>query len=550
MAAQRQNKRHEQGSTRHGSSRHSESGRNRRRDSGRRGQSRKRQNRSQPGAQQRSGKSQKSDGKLSVLVIGSGGREHALVWKLSQSDKVGKIHAAPGSSAISELARCVDIKIDKVKELAQYAYRNHIQLTVVGPEIPLEAGIVDEFTRRKLKIFGPTKAASELEWSKSFSKEFMRRHNIPTGSFRVFTNPNHAITFCRTAPYPLVIKADGLAAGKGVVVVDDFIEACKSIDDFMTRRKFGKAGAKIVVEEFLCGREVSVMCFSDSEKIWALLPSQDHKRIGEGDSGPNTGGMGAYCPVEFVDEVLMREITSRVLAPCIAGLASEGRPYKGVLYAGLMLTENGPKVLEFNCRFGDPETQVVLPLLKSDLAQIMLKIANHQLPGPSKKTQKPPPDAENRLAKKSDPEEKEDTTQERAEPIYLRDLVSDYEYDPESDAATAAEHTLEWRPGAAATVTLASEGYPGKASIGKKISGISSKSDASSIVFHAGSRKINGAWVTSGGRVLNVTGLGPTIAGALSAAYATVGKISFSGMQYRRDIGRQVSDRKIEKAVK
>lgn len=545
MATRGQNKQRE-----HGSSKRNESGRNRRRDAQRRGQSRKRQNR---GAQRKSGRSQSSEGKLSILVIGSGGREHTLVWKLSQSDKVGKIHAAPGSSAISELARCVDIKVDNVKELAQYAYRNRINLTVVGPEVSLAAGIVDEFTRRKLKIFGPTKAASELEWSKSFSKEFMRRHNIPTGSFRCFANPNSAITFCRTAEYPLVIKADGLAAGKGVALVDDFTEAIKSIDNFMTKRIFGKAGAKIIIEEFLRGREISVMCLSDSEKIWTLLPAQDHKRIGEGDTGPNTGGMGAYCPVEFVSEELMHDIRERILVPCIAGLAAEGRPYKGALYAGLMLTETGPKVLEFNCRLGDPETQAVLPLLKSDLAQIMLKIANHQLPGSSKRSGKSSRDSENRRSKKSDTDAKDSAPPEHTEPIYLRDIESDYEYDPDSDeSATASdqENSLEWHSGAAATVTLASAGYPGKPSIGKKISGISSKSDPSTMIFHAGSKKINGAWVSSGGRVLNVTGRGHNVAEALRVAYAAVEKISFSGMQYRRDIGRQASGRKIEEAVK
>ncbi|MFQ5608342.1 MAG: phosphoribosylamine--glycine ligase, partial [Candidatus Zixiibacteriota bacterium] len=445
---------------------------------------------------------------------------------------------------ISQLAQCVDIRAESVKELAQYAHRNRIDLTVVGPEAPLAGGIVDEFRRRNLKIFGPTRAASQLEWSKAFSKEFMRRHHIPTGSFRIYNDPTPAITFCRTAEYPLVIKADGLAAGKGVVVVDSFEEARKTIDLIMQRRCFGRAGTRIVIEEFLRGVEVSVMCLTDGERIWPLLPSQDHKRIGEGDTGPNTGGMGAYCPVAAVDSSMMGQIFERVLKPCISGLAQEGTTYKGVLYAGLMLTEGGPKVLEFNCRFGDPETQAVLPLLKSDLARIMLEIAKHTPPGESKGASK----NRNKTSKKK-ADKAVEKAPEGAGPVYLRDLIGEYEPGDESEDEKSEQGplSLEWAPGAAATITLASANYPGKPLVGKKISGIASRgiqAGSDGVVFHAGTKKINDVWVNSGGRALNVTGLGADVPEALERAYEIVSKVSFDGMQFRRDIGHQVTGRK------
>ncbi len=509
---------------------------------------RNRSRRNQPRKRQRPAS---ANGKLQVLVLGSGGREHTLVWKLAQSPKVGKIYAYPGSSAIAELAQCITIKPDNfkqnVKQIAQYASRNHIDLTVVGPEAPLAAGIVDEFKRRNLRIFGPSKAAAELEWSKVFSKQFMRRHNIPTASFKAFASPNDAITFCRTAQFPLVVKADGLAAGKGVLIVDDFNEAVTAIDDMMTRNRFGAAGKRILIEEFITGPEVSIMAFSDGENCWAMIPSQDHKRIGEGDTGPNTGGMGAYAPATFVTPELMETIKEYVLEPCIKGMAAEGRPYKGVLYAGIMITESGPKALEFNCRFGDPETQVVLPLLDSDLAEIMVRIADHKLPsdksGSSKKSSKRNSGSSKKDSKKKDAKPAEETPVESG-PIYLRDLLAEFdpvdeENEPEEQSTVT---TIAWKEGAAASITLAARNYPDKPETGKPIHGLEKSqpdSQATSLIFHAGTKKRNNSWVTSGGRVLNITGLGSDVPAALKKAYSAVEKIRFDGMQLRRDIGHQ-----------
>ena len=518
---------------------------NRRRRSRRQSESagnRPHQNRSRKRQPKRRPQREAGDGKLRILLLGSGGREHALAWKLSQSPRVGRIISIPGSSALGEYGRSASVKPDNfkqnVKQIAQFASRNHIDLTVVGPEIPLAAGIVDEFNRRNLRIFGPTKAAAELEWSKVFAKQFMRRNNIPTASFKVFSDPSPAITFCRTAEYPLVIKADGLAAGKGVLIVDDFAEATDAIHNLMSGKLFGKAGARIVIEEFITGREVSIMAFADGENCWPMPPAQDHKRIGEGDTGPNTGGMGAYTPVPFVDDKLMESIRERVLAPCIKGMAAEGRPYKGVIYAGLMLTESGLKTLEFNCRFGDPETQVVLPLLKSDLAEIMLAIAERKPAGENKKKSAKKKKVN---ASKTDKNDHEDNNPFDAGPVYLRDLAANYETVDEEQLPeeTPTRLQIEWSQEAAATITVASRNYPGKPDTGKKIRGLEDIADEHVLVFHAGVKKQNGAWLTSGGRVLNVTGKGASVAEALQHAYRAVKSISFDGMQFRRDIGHQ-----------
>ncbi len=529
------------------------------------------------------------NGKLHVLILGAGGREHTLAWKLAQSPKVGKIFAFPGSAAISELGQSITIKPESfkqnVKQIAQFASRNSIDLTVVGPEVPLASGIVDEFKRRNLRIFGPTKAASELEWSKVFAKQFMRRHSIPTSSFKAFESTDAAITFCRTTEYPLVIKADGLAAGKGVLIIDSFEEAKTAIDDIMTRKLFGSAGKRILVEEFITGKEVSIMAFSDGENFWPMIPSQDHKRIGEGDTGPNTGGMGAYAPATFLTPELMETIKENILAPCIKGMAAEGRPFKGILYAGVMLTESGPKTLEFNCRFGDPETQVVLPLLESDLAEIMMTIADHKLPAdPSKKSGKRKSSSsskdKDKGKKKDEASKSDDEAFVKQGPTYLRDLLSDYEpiedelIEDEPDSVQASKPkklNIIWRDGAAASITLAARNYPGKPELGAKISGLeknkqsnkqsktqpraksqpqpqpqpqSSTPQGASIIFHAGTKRHNGAWVTSGGRVLNVSGLGKDVAEALQNAYKAVDKIRFDGMQFRRDIGHQALEPK------
>ncbi|MBN4076380.1 phosphoribosylamine--glycine ligase [Gemmatimonas aurantiaca] len=532
--------------------------------------------RSGPGSSSRSGA---SDGKLRLLVIGSGGREHALVWKLSQSPKVGKIFAIPGNPGISKLAKCVEMKPERTRDIAAFAARNNIDLTVVGPEAPLAAGIVDEFNKRNLKIFGPTKAAMRLESSKAYAKEFMRRYSIPTASFRVFDNPNEAITLCRTAKYPLVIKADGLAAGKGVVIVDNFSEAVTTIKEIMVDKIFGSAGKQILIEDFIKGYEASIMGFCDGEQCWPMIPSQDHKRLGDGDTGPNTGGMGAYAPATFVTDAMMDEIQERILNAFIVGMAKDGNPFKGVIYAGIMVTENGPKVIEFNCRFGDPEAQVLLPLLESDLAEIMLRIARKPITKPSSKkhaakNSRRKPNADKKDSSEADKSEQE--IPEKSGPVYLRDLIDKYPPPDDEEEETSQEisqevsqqevsqevsqkmsdedkpterakqtesrHTIRWSSGSAACISLASAGYPVKPEKGKKITGLGDYSKQHCQLFHAGIRKINDSWVTAGGRVLSVTAIGDNLQQSLERAYAVVDQISFPGMQFRKDIGHQAFD--------
>ncbi len=419
---------------------------------------------------------------MKVLVVGSGGREHALVWKLKSSKKVDKIFCAPGNGGISRLAKCVNIKPDNIKALADFASRNKIGLTVVGPEAPLAKGIVDEFQRKKLKIFGPEKKAAQLESSKVFSKEFMRRHHIPTASFKVFSTAAEAIGFCNSVQFPVVIKADGLAAGKGAIIVKDINQATTIIEDIMLKKVFGSAGDRVLIESFLSGQEVSIMAIADGKTIVPLLPSQDHKQAYDGDRGPNTGGMGAYCPVQFMTPELMEEIDEQILQPTITGLAQEEITYKGVLYAGLMITPNGPKALEFNCRFGDPETQAVLPLLKTDLLDLMMASVNGKISSFPK---------------------------------------------------------LDWRKAAAACVVMASRGYPGKYATGIKISGLQNIKDDSSVVFHAGTESKGDRLVTSGGRVLGVVGMDKDLKLALNKAYRHVSRIKFDGAMYRKDIGQR-----------
>ncbi len=468
---------------------------------------------------------------LRVLVIGGGGREHALVWKIAQSSLVERVYAIPGSAGISEIAQCFDMKLENQKEIVNFAVRNKIDLTVVGPDAAIANGIVDDFAKRNLKIFGPTRKAAELEWSKSFAKRFMRRNHIPTGSYRVYEEPIPAITFCRTAVYPLVLKADGLAAGKGVIIAQDFLEAEWAIRDILVRKVFGKAGKKLVIEEFLEGQELSVMAICDGESCWPLLPVQDHKRIGEGDTGPNTGGMGAYCPVPIVTKELLDEIYERILLPAVTGMAAIDRPYKGILYAGLIITQSGPKVLEFNCRWGDPETQAALPLLESDLVPIIQTVVNHQL-----KAFAAPKMKERQAVRKG--EQDETPQEEEIGPRFLRDFPSDYDPDIEEPANDKrGKIQLKWREGASACVTVASRGYPGKPEIGKRITGLETISSKNCIIFHAGTKKSGGAWTTAGGRVLSVTGLGASLEGALNEAYAAINRIRFQGMRFRRDIG-------------
>jgi phosphoribosylamine--glycine ligase len=318
-------------------------------------------------------------GAMKVLVVGGGGREHALVWKIAQSPKVSQIFCAPGNAGIAKLAQCVPIGAEDITALADFAQREGIDLTVVGPEAPLCAGIVDEFQRRGLRIFGPTKSAAEIEGSKVFCRQLLAKWRIPSPKFAAFDDPNEAKSYIRRQGAPIVVKADGLAAGKGSIVCSTLDEALRAVDRIMVEREFGDAGKRIVVEEFLIGREASVMVFTDGRTVKPMLPSRDHKRLLDNDQGPNTGGMGAYCPVPDIDASLYDEIVETIMKPTIAALAAEGRPYKGVLYGGLMLTKDGPKVLEFNCRFGDPETQAVLPLLDADLVDICEAVIDERL---------------------------------------------------------------------------------------------------------------------------------------------------------------------------
>ncbi|UCC43281.1 MAG: phosphoribosylamine--glycine ligase [Candidatus Zixiibacteriota bacterium] len=415
-----------------------------------------------------------------VLIVGSGGREHAIAWKLKQSRKVNRIFCAPGNGGMSQIARCVNIKAENIRGLSDFAHRNRINLTVVGPEQPLAMGIADEFHRRKLKVFGPDRKGAQLESSKVFSKQFMAKYHIPTAPFRVFESASEAIGFCKTLEYPAVIKADGLAAGKGVIVVKSLEEAEHAIEKIMVDKIFGKSGDRIIVESFLRGQELSVMALTDGKAIVPLLPSQDHKQAYEGDRGPNTGGMGAYCPAGFVDDALLEEVHDHVLTPTLAGLRLEKINYRGVLYAGLMITNRGVKVLEFNCRFGDPEAQAVLPLLKTDLLELLTRVVNRRL---------------------------------------------------------SSQKKVEWREGSAACVIMASKGYPGKYRTGKKISGLSDKEGRSSFVLHSGTRREKGQWFTTGGRVLGVVGMAGDLKHALNQAYSLVRRIRFDGATFRRDIG-------------
>jgi phosphoribosylamine--glycine ligase len=417
---------------------------------------------------------------MKILVIGSGGREHTIIWKLKKSKKVDKIFCAPGNGGISKVAKCVNIKADNIKALADFAIRNKIGLTIVGPEAPLAMGIVDFFEKKKLKIFGPSKEASKIESSKVFSKEFMRKYHIPTAPFKVFTTAAEAIGFCNSAQFPLVVKADGLAAGKGVFVVKNIKDATTAIEEIMIKNAFGDAGKKILIESFLEGQEVSIMAFSDGKTIKTLLSSQDHKQAYDGDRGPNTGGMGAFAPTKFVNDEILEQIHDHVLMPTLKGLSKEGIVYKGILYAGLMLSNSAPKVLEFNCRFGDPETQAVLPLLKTDLFELFMATVNSKLSSVGK---------------------------------------------------------LSWRKGAASCVIMASKGYPGKYAKGIAISGLNNFREENCVVFHAGTELRNNNWVTSGGRVLGITGMDNDLKLALNRTYKAINKIKFSGAMFRRDIG-------------
>lgn len=417
---------------------------------------------------------------MKVLVIGGGGREHALAWKISLSKLVKKLYAAPGNAGIAQVAECVNIKADDIDKLLDFAAKNKIDLTVVGPEAPLMKGIVDRFQEAGLKIFGPSKAAAELEGSKIFCKDLLRKNAIPTAAYKVFDNPADAREYIAQVGMPIVIKADGLAAGKGVVVCLHPEIAEKTISEMMEKRVFGDAGRRIIVEECLNGQELSVLAISDGETIAVLEPAQDYKRVFDGDKGPNTGGMGSYSPVPFVTPAIMDKVVSEVLVPTIHSMKKAGRPYQGVLYAGLMLTPKGIKVLEFNCRFGDPETQPLMMRLKSDLVEALLATAERRL---------------SHLA------------------------------------------PLEWYDQPAVAVIMASKGYPGSYQTGLPIKGLESvKSGDSLQVFHSGTALADKQVVTTGGRVLAVTARAKDITAARQKVYDNIGLINFDGAFCRKDI--------------
>jgi phosphoribosylamine--glycine ligase len=420
---------------------------------------------------------------LNILVIGSGGREHALVWKLAQSPRAGKIFAAPGNEGTAQSAENISISVGDHAALIDFALKNDVGLTVVGPEVPLANGIVDAFQAADLPIFGPTQAAAQLEASKAFSKQFMKVMRIPSADYAIFTDCESAMVYLRAMPErSVVVKASGLAAGKGVIVCDAIADAEAAVRDIMVRRHFGDAGDVVVIEERLRGPEVSLLAFTDGKTIRPMVPARDHKRAFEGDMGPNTGGMGVYAPPPDIDADLVERITRTVLQPTVEGMAARGTPYVGVLYAGVMLTDRGPQVLEFNCRFGDPETQAILPLLDGDLVEIMLACIDGRLD----------------------------------------------------------EVDVKVHDGACATVVLASPGYPAKYPKGLPIKGIEIAEELDQVkVFHAGTaRSAEGKLVTNGGRVLAVSAYGDSLEDAVSLAYAGVSRIEFDGMQFRNDIGR------------
>ena len=418
---------------------------------------------------------------MRILLIGGGGREHALAWKLVQSPNVEKLYGAPGNPGMALLQKCecINLNVDALEGVADYAEEKSIDLTVVGPEAPLVAGLADVFKRRGLPVFGPSKAAAQLEGSKAFSKELMAKYNIPTAFFKICEDIEAAKAYVEEKGAPIVVKADGLAAGKGVVVAMTKQEALDAIDDMMGDHKFGAAGARVVLEEYMEGEEASLLAFTDGKTVVPMIAAQDHKRVFDGDEGPNTGGMGTYAPAPVMTDILRLKATELVLKPVVAAMAKEGTPYQGCLYAGLMIKGDSVKVVEFNCRFGDPETQVVLPLLDGDLAEIMLACATGTL-----------------------------------------DKVE-----------------VAWHDKAAVCVVMASGGYPESYEKGKEITGLAAaEEDKDVVVFHAGTKEADGKIVTSGGRVLGVTAVDASIKAARDRAYAAVEKIAFEKNFYRKDI--------------
>ena len=417
---------------------------------------------------------------MKVLIVGSGGREHVLCWKIKQSKRVKKLYCAPGNGGISQIADCVDISAENVGKLLEFAKKNKIDLTIVGPEAPLVLGIVDAFEKAGLTIFGPNQYAAQLEGSKVFAKEFLQRRNIPTASFQVFDDPEEALSYLSKALLPVVVKADGLAAGKGVFVCHKQKEAQEAVGLIMKDKIFRDAGKRIVIEDCLSGEEVSILAIADGENYLMLESSQDHKRIFDDDLGPNTGGMGAYSPAPVVNYDLLKKIETRVIEPTIRGMKREGHPFKGVLYAGLMITSDGPMVLEYNVRFGDPETQAVLPRLQNDLLDVMLAACEGEL---------------NKVK-------------------------------------------LKWDERNCVCVVLTSGGYPNKYDTGKEIIGLEKAQKLKDVlIFHAGTTKKDDKLLTCAGRVLGVVGLGDGVESAIKKAYGAVEQITFDHCFFRRDIG-------------
>jgi len=426
---------------------------------------------------------------MKVLVVGGGGREHALVWKIAQSPKVSKVFCAPGNAGISQQATLVPIKANDLEGLLGFALKEHVDLTVVGPEDPLTRGIVDLFESEGLLIFGPNRKAAEIEGSKAFAKEMMKKYGIPTASFRTFKDRAEAVTYLQSQKLPIVVKADGLAAGKGVIVCKSLEEAIRAVDQIMVEKAFGDAGNQVVIEECLVGEEASFIAFTDGMTIIPTASSQDHKAVYDGDEGPNTGGMGAYSPAPVVTPKIHERTMNEIVRPMIEGMAREGRPYKGALYAGVMVSEGQPKVLEFNARFGDPETQPVLMRMKSDIVPVLEACCHGKL----------------------------------------------------------SDQRIEWDKRASVCVVMASGGYPGDYEKGKTIQGLEDVSRMKDVyVFQAATIMDQNRIVTHGGRVLGVTGLGEDIPRAIERTYQAVRKISWEGVHYRNDIGQKALRKKVE----
>jgi phosphoribosylamine--glycine ligase len=416
---------------------------------------------------------------MKVLVLGSGGREHALVWKLRQSPRISQLYCAPGNGGITDDAECVAVDLKSMESMTALAERLRPDLTVVGPELPLTLGVVDEFTRRGWPTFGPTRAAAQLEASKSFAKEFLQRHHIPTALFAICDSMEQVRPALAHFHTPVVVKADGLAAGKGVVIAKSKEEAASVAAEMLSGKMLGEAGARVVLEECLTGDELSFLVFSDGERVAPLVAAQDHKRVGDGDTGPNTGGMGAYSTSDIVDDQMRDWLVHHIAQPVVAGMKAEGAEFKGVLYCGLMMTARGPMVLEFNCRFGDPETQPILMRLESDLVEAL----------------------------------------------------------EASIAGRVSAGDFKWSQDASVCVVIASGGYPGTYEVGKRIDGLDEAGAIEGVkVFHAGTSKRDGVYYTAGGRVLGVTARAADLETAVARAYEACGKISFEGAHYRKDI--------------